>query len=136
MARPSRVRYPCGHMRFFVEHGTLEAKQLQSFLEKESASCEVVLASDPAQAGALAKRRRGKAAILVVHGGIADGRAERLIERLSAGGAQAFDCVAHVDLRHCRGALAEPSLESVADQLRASLSGGWLLVRFLEPVRR
>lgn len=118
----------------FVERESLEHKHFQAFLEKESPSCEVVLSCDAAQAAVLTARRRGNARVLVVQGGLADGRAADLLARLRAQ-STALEWVAFVDRRHTRGELAEPRLEEFQSPLKERLADGWLLVRFLEPRR-
>jgi hypothetical protein len=115
----------------FVERESLELKQLQAFLESESPSCEVVMASEVGQAVVLAGRRRARARVVVIHGGLADGRAHAFVARLREQQG-AVDLVAFVDRRHCRGPLDEPRLEELQPRLRGALADGWLFVRFLD----
>ena len=119
---------------FFVERDSLEYKQFQTLLGQNSPTCEVVLACDPDQAALLAARCRGKARFLVIQGGLADGRAAALLRMLEKSAtAPAFEFVAYSDRRHSRGALEEPDLDSLGARLKPALTGGWILVRFLEP---
>lgn len=118
----------------FVERESLELKQFQAFLESESPSCEVVLACDVTQAAVLACRRRGRARVVVIHGGLADGRAHAFIATLRAR-QEALEHVAFVDRRHCRGDIAEATLEELQGRLKEALADGWLFVRFLDPRR-
>lgn len=127
---PEAPSAPAALSSVFVERESLELKQFQAFLESESPSCEVVMASDVGQAVVLAGRRRERARVVVIHGGLADGRAHAFIARLREQGAVEF--VAFVDRRHCRGPLDEPRLEDLQPRLRGALAEGWLFVRFLD----
>lgn len=118
----------------FVERESLELKQLQAFLESESPSCEVVMACDVNQAAVLAGRRRARARVVVIHGGLADGRAHAFLAKLREQQGL-VDYVAFVDRRHFRGALDEARLEDLQPRLRGALAEGWLLVRFLDSRR-
>lgn len=118
--------------RFFIERDSLEHKQLQEFFVKESPSCEVVMACDPDQAMTLALRRRGKAQVLLLQGGLADGRAHEFLAKLQGANVPPFRWVVYADRRHCRGALDEPELEALRSRMRSALAGGWVLVRFLD----
>lgn len=129
--------------RVFFELNSLESKTLFAFLEKESPVREVLLACDPHQAALLAARARGGRAvekgppdILVVQGGLADGRAEAMLARLRAQpGADPFRWVLLLDRRRSQGELPELSAEKTQEQLKPALRRGWLLLRFLEPAR-
>lgn len=129
---PARPSSKDATSRFFVERDSLEHKQLQEFFVKESPSCEVVMACDPDQAIILALRRRGKAQVLLLQGGLADGRALELLARLDGANAAPFRWVAFADRRHCRGTLNEPDLDSLRSNMKSALVGGWVLVRFLD----
>src|SRR4051812_12207946 len=76
--------------QFFIERDSLELRQFQGFLTRSSPACEVVLSSDAAQAAVLALRRRGRAQILVIQGGLADGRAHQFLAKLKAAGSAPF----------------------------------------------
>lgn len=116
----------------FIERASLELRQVQAFLERESPACEVVLACSAAQAVTLALRRAARPRVLVVQGGLGDGRARELVERLSAV-AGAIERVLFVDHRHLRGELEEPRPEDIEAAFKPALTQGWLFVRFLEP---
>jgi hypothetical protein len=116
---------------FFVERESLENRQVNDLVGKQSPCCEMVLACDSAQALNLISRRRFRARVLFIVGGLADGRAADLHSRLKET-TQSFDWVVFVDRRHCRGSLAEAAPETMALQLRPSLTDGWLVVRFLD----
>jgi hypothetical protein len=130
----AEVLSPAVWTSIFVERESLEHRLFQAFLERESPACEVVLSCNASQAAILTARRRGRAKVLVVQGGLADGRAADFLARLRAQD-PSISWVAFVDRRHCRGPLAEPRLEELENPLRALLADGWLLVRFLEPRR-
>jgi len=118
--------------RLFVERDSLEHKQLQEFLVAESPSCEVVMACDPDQAIVLALKRRGKAQVLLLQGGLADGRAMEFLAKLDSANTTPFSWVVFADRRHCRGTLDEPALDSLRPRMKPALVGGWVLVRFLD----
>jgi DNA-binding NarL/FixJ family response regulator len=115
----------------FVERESLELKQVRAFLERESPACEVVLACDASQAVTLALRRAARPRVLVVQGGLGDGRAHDVVARLTAVSG-AFERVVYVDHRHLRGELEEPRPEDIEAAFKPALTQGWLLVRFLD----
>ena len=127
------ARPPRPWAKFFIERDSLELRQFQGFLTRTSPACEVVLSSDAAQAAVLALRRRGRSQILVIQGGLADGRAQQFLEKLQAAGSAPFLWVALADRRHSRGRLEEPRPETLEETLKPSLESGWMLVRFLDP---
>lgn len=130
---PLQVSQTLPWAQFFIERDSLELRQLHGFFTREGPSCDVVLAYDAAQAAVLTLRRRGRAQILVIQGGLADGRAEQLLAQLRAArDSEPFQWVALSDSRHCRGNLDEPRSESLEAALRPALANGWMLVRFLD----
>lgn len=129
---PSKPAPQAAATRFFVERDSLEHKQLQEFLVAESPSCEVVMACDPDQAIVLALKRRGKAQVLLLQGGLADGRAMEFLAKLDAANTAPFSWVVFADRRHCRGTLDEPALDALRPRMKPGLAGGWVLVRFLD----
>jgi DNA-binding NarL/FixJ family response regulator len=132
MAAGRRLGYPCGVIAdAFLERESLELRRIQAFLERESPACEVVLASSAAQAVTLALRRKARPRVLVVQGGLGDGRARDLVDRLTAE-TGVVERVLFVDHRHLRGELVERSAEALEAEFKPSLAEGWLLVRFLD----